>query len=264
MRTHPTGVVANGTSHYSAGHEIVHHHCARCSGGHRFIFLGTRERSRCDRRRYLYVLLPAENVLRRSIETGQHPLWHPHIGYGVPLVGESQTGVFYPINLLSYRLLDVESAYCANIVFHYWLLFVAAAVWLRRMGVGIGAACVGAASLTFGWFVPRVCLEWAYVTGAWMMVALAGMEDAHRGRPRRGWTVAVCAMGVQLLCGHFQMAFITMMAVGLLSLVRGWTTAKTRRARLGRPRGDGGGRRVCNGGVVGGGAVVADVAVETT
>lgn len=168
---------------------------------------------------------PLKSHYAAELAQGRIAFWNPYIGFGIPQLAESQTGVFYPPNLVLYRLLELEAAYRASLVGHYVLLFIAAGLWLRRTGASVPASCVGASCLTLGWFVPRTCVEWAYVTGAWVPVVLWGVEDAHRGRPRRGWSVALAALVMQLLAGHFKLAFVTMLCATGLSFLRGCWTA---------------------------------------
>ena len=161
--------------------------------------------------------IPLKQFYADGLATGEIRFWHPGIGNGVPVLGDSQTGVFYPFYLLAYRFLDLNAAYNAVFLVHYVLAF-AFTYWLaRRLGIGRLGSTWTALVFVYGWFPPRSCLEWAIVTGAWMPLAvLACIGWLETGRRRWGWMLAA-VLFVQLLAGHFQLAFITMLTVCLIA-----------------------------------------------
>src|SRR5262245_63506442 len=55
------------------------------------------------------------------LQLGELAFWNPMIGHGFPALGESQTGIFYPPNLVFYRFLSLNAAYHANFLLHYVL-----------------------------------------------------------------------------------------------------------------------------------------------
>ena len=60
---------------------------------------------------YTY-FFPQKAYLSERLAAGEVPLWNNRVGHGYPLVGESQTGLFYPFHVL-YAVLDVSTAYNA-------------------------------------------------------------------------------------------------------------------------------------------------------
>lgn len=180
--------------------------------------------------------LPLKTFYSDGLKQNQLRLWHPGIGNGVPVLGESQTGALYPPNLVLYRLLDPHTAYHASFLLHYVFAFACTYGLARSVGFKPCAALVGAAIFVYGWFPPRACLEWAIVTGAWtpllITMALAWLE---RGLPRY-WIGLALAIGMQLLAGHFQLAFTSILGIGVLAVswpvANGARTALARRAAL--------------------------------
>jgi hypothetical protein len=147
-------------------------------------------------------------------------LWHPRIGNGAPVLGESQTGALYPFNLLAYSLLDLNAAYNAVFLTHYVLAFLFTFLLGRSLRLSFAASVLVAVVYVYGWFPPRACLEWAVVTGAWTPAVLgAGLQFLESGRWRWG-AAASAALAVQLLAGHFNLAWVTLVALALLVLVR--------------------------------------------
>ena len=156
---------------------------------------------------------PQKAFFSDRLHAGEFPLWNNLTGFGYPVLGESQTGAAYPPHVVAYYLLDVNTAYNVEHLIHYVLCFVATGLFARRVGLGTSGSILMAVVFTYGWFPPRACLEWAIVTGAWLPVALWCVESFLQ---TRGWRYAIglsIALGLQLLAGHFHLAFITQLLV---------------------------------------------------
>ena len=157
--------------------------------------------------------IPQKAFFSDRLHAGEFPLWNNLTGFGYPVLGESQTGAAYPPHVVAYYCLDVNTAYNAEHLLHYVLCFVATWLFARRVGLGASGSTLMALVFTYGWFPPRACLEWAIVTGAWLPVALWCVESFIQ---TRWWRYAIglsFALGLQLLAGHFHLAFITQMVV---------------------------------------------------
>lgn len=162
---------------------------------------------------------PLKDLLADGLRTGTIYLWHPRIGNGVPVLGESQTGALYPPNLLAYSTLDLNSAYNAIFLSHYILAFLFTFGLARTLRIRVAGSLLAATVFVYGWFPPRDCLEWAIVSGAWMpAVILAALRFVETGRVR--WALATSfALAIQLLVGHFNLAWITLFALAVLVVV---------------------------------------------
>lgn len=167
---------------------------------------------------------PQKAFLSDRLQAGEFPVWNNLTGFGYPVLGESQTGAAYPPHLVAYYLLDVNTAYNVEHLLHYVLCFVATWLFARRVGLGVSGSILMALVFTYGWFPPRACLEWAIVTGAWLPVALWCVESFVQ---TRWWRYAIAlsfALGLQLLAGHFHLAFITQLLVVAYGAWRLWGT----------------------------------------
>lgn len=183
-----------------------------------------------------YYFLPQKVAYAEALQRGEWPIWNNRQGLGYPTVGESQTGVFYPFHLLLYGLLPVGRAYAASMLLHYVLTFCTAWLFARRVGLSIGAALLSALVYTYGWFAPRISLEWTILGGAWLTLALWLGEGFLQTRRWRHVFLLAVVLAVQILAGHFVMAFLTQLTVlgwvglrlGFQALRReavSWTTA---------------------------------------
>jgi hypothetical protein len=156
---------------------------------------------------------PQKAFLSDRLHAGEFPLWNPLTGFGYPILGESQTGAAYPPYVLAYTLLDIVTAYNLMQLLHYVICFAGTWLFGRRIGLRAIPAVLTAIVFTYGWFPPRICLEWAIVTGAWLPVALWCVESLIQ---TRHWRYAIglsLTLGLQLLAGHFHLAFITELLV---------------------------------------------------
>lgn len=158
--------------------------------------------------------LPQKQFLADELHAGRIPLWNNLVGQGYPVLGESQTGLLYPPHLALYAAFrDVNTAYNVNQIGHYVLAFVAVWAFARRLGLRYGASLVAALVYTYGWFPPRICLEWAIIGGAWLPVALWCCEAGLQTGRWRYFFGLSGAQGLQLLAGHYQFAFMTLLLV---------------------------------------------------
>ncbi len=166
--------------------------------------------------------LPQKVVYAEALQSGELPLWNPRAGFGYPLLAESQTGVFYPFNLLLYRVLDVHTAYHVNFLLHYVLAFVFATLAARRLGISLGPAWLTALIYVYGWFPPRTCVEWAIIGGTWLPLSLWCVESFLATRLWRYAIGSSFVLCVQLLAGHFQIAWFTLLLLAAYVPARLW------------------------------------------
>lgn len=181
---------------------------------------------------------PQKTFLADRLHAGEFPLWNNLTGFGYPVLGESQTGAAYPPYVLAYYLLPVNTAYNIQHLLHYVLCFVGTWLFARRIGLGISGAILTAIVFTYGWFPPRSCLEWAIVTGAWMPMALWCVESFIQ---TRWWRYAIglsVVLGLQLLAGHFHLAFITQLLIVAYSLWRTYPATWRPGASVSSPLGE--------------------------
>ncbi len=165
---------------------------------------------------------PQKAFLADRLRAGEYPLWNDLSGFGYPVLGESQTGAAYPFHLLFYWFFDLNTAYNIEHLLHYVICFVATSLFAKRSGLNDIGACFAALIFTYGWFPPRACLEWAILSGAWLPVALWCVESFLQ---TRWWRYAIGmsgALGMQLLAGHYHLAFITQLLVATYGCWRLW------------------------------------------
>jgi len=169
---------------------------------------------------------PQKVIYAEGLRQGEIPLWNSKTGHGYPLVAESQTGTFYPFHLLLYSQLDVNTAYNVNHLFHYVLAFVFTWLYARSCGLAGLAAGFTALAFTYAWFPPRTCWEWAIIGGTWLPAALWCVERFLRTRHWR-FAIALCfVLAVQMLAGHYNLAFVTQLILVAYVPLRLWVAPR--------------------------------------
>jgi len=163
---------------------------------------------------------PQKTFYADELHAGRIPLWNSLVGHGYPTVGESQTAVYYPLNLALFSLLPVNTAYNAAQLLHYVLAFVMTWLLARRLGLGVWGALLCALVYVYGWFAPRICLEWAIIGGVYLPLLVWCAESYLQTRQSRYLALLSIALGVHLLAGHFNLAFIEVLAVAAYSTLR--------------------------------------------
>lgn len=167
---------------------------------------------------------PQKQTLAESFSAGRVPLWNDRTSLGYPMHAESQAGVFYPTNQILYRLFDVNTAYSVSVLLHYAFAFVFVWRFARSQWLSQTAAMFAAIVFVYGWFPVRISLEWSIIGGVWMPLSL-WIVDGLLDRPsRKRWLCLTMCFAVQLLAGHFTLAFIsqlTCLGFAFLSPPRG-------------------------------------------
>lgn len=165
---------------------------------------------------------PQKQFYAESLRAGSVPLWNSRTGFGYPLIAESQTGALYPPHLLLYRLFDVNTAYNAGQLFHYVLAFVFMWMLARELKQPVWGAALAATVYTYGWPPPRISLEWAIIGAAWLPLAVWWTERfLARGDVR--WLIGLSiTLALQMLAGHYNLAFITQLLVVAYAVLRLW------------------------------------------
>lgn len=179
---------------------------------------------------------PQKVYFAERLADGEFPLWNRLAGHGYPLIAESQTGALYPCNVVLYRFLDVTTAYNTVQISHYLLVFLFTWLYARRMDLSPRAALFAALVFTYSWFPFRISLEWAVVTGAWLPAALWCAESFLQ---TRWWRYAIglaCVLALQMLAGHFNLAFITQLLLVVYIPGRLWFARKNIPQKTSRKR----------------------------
>jgi hypothetical protein len=157
----------------------------------------------------------------RAIRAGRLPLWNPYLFMGAPFLANSQAGFFYPLNWPLWLLLPAHRSVHLTIVLHLGLAALNAYVWGRaslRLG-RVGAWAVGAIFALGGYLGAQVEHVNQLQGLAWLPLMLVLYDKSASRRVRRGALVGLgVVVGLVLLAGHTQTAFISLVGLAIYGL----------------------------------------------
>jgi len=144
----------------------------------------------------------------QTLKSGYLPLWNPHQFCGTPFVANSQSAVFYPLNLL-FCVFSIARAFGVSVLVHLFLTgsFLYGFLRSRTMALGRPAALLGAIAWQLcHWQVAWLELPTFLCVSAWLPLALLLVDRAaERPTVLRATALGLC-LGVMLLAGHLQIA----------------------------------------------------------
>jgi hypothetical protein len=160
--------------------------------------------------------------LSSSLRAGRLPVWNDLWGYGFPGVAESQMGVYYPPHVILYWIFPTELAYTFSLVSHTIWGTLGVFWFARRLGVSaLGSLLAGFSFSASGFFVIHIPHPWGYTTASWMPWAWGQawwLLNCRSSRYAGSLSWLSVTLMLQLLPGHFQVAFITQIGITLMAL----------------------------------------------
>lgn len=171
----------------------------------------------------------------RALRAGRLPLWNPYLFMGAPFLANSQIGVFYPLNWPLWLLLPADRSVHLSIVLHLCLAALNTYLWGRaslRMGrLGAGA---GGCTYALGGYLGAQVEHVNQLQGlAWLPLMLVLWDRAAKRRSGRlEFAGLAIIIGLVLLAGHTQTAFIALVGLAVYGLGPGfWRVVRRREWR---------------------------------
>ncbi len=153
---------------------------------------------------------------------GHLPLWNPLVGMGAPLLANYQSALFYPPTWI-YFLLYIGGGLSA-MVWGQALITAMHLIWagigMARLAARLGLGKLGQtiSGLTFslsGYLVARAWFASINMTVAWLPWVLLFSYDALLGKSKLRWVKLSVVIGLQLLAGHAQTTWYTLVLAGI-------------------------------------------------
>jgi len=165
--------------------------------------------------------LPNRRFLAQSLGSGRLPLWNPYVALGRPFLADVETAVFYPPNLI-YVVLDPSVALALLTAAHVVLAGAGMLRLGRLLGAERWASAIAALSFVLGApIAARLAagqVAYAHAACYLPLIFALGAEMQHSFSWARLARLAA-ALGLQLLCGHPQIAWVTWL--GLVAFLAG-------------------------------------------
>lgn len=156
-----------------------------------------------------------------QLRSGVIPFWNPLIGNGAPLLANLQTAVFYPPNWL-YLFIPTHFANGLIAVLH--VLWAGLGMWFYLSRLELDRLARGVGSISFalgGYLITR--LGFLSITIAvpwlpWLFWAMDGLILEKKPHHWRYMGYFGLFTGLQLLAGHAQTSFYSLVFVGIYAL----------------------------------------------
>ncbi len=159
---------------------------------------------------------PARYEYAQALAQGRVPLWTPNAVAGFPVLAEGQTGAYYPLNLLLYRLLPLTVALNYSILVAFWIAGAGTFLYARLLGLRRAPAFLAGCTFMLGGFVPGHLNHMNMLAAAaWLPLLLWAVERATRRAGWGRWAVVGLLFGVQGLAGHPQVSLLSALLVGV-------------------------------------------------
>jgi len=165
---------------------------------------------------FLY-FYPNWNYAADAISHGHLPIWNPYLFMGVPFLANSQTGVLYPLNL-ALAWLPTTRAINLTLILHLWLAGAGAYIFARRsLHLSRLAAWLGSVTFALGGYLPAQVEHVNQLQALAWLPFLFVLFDLALTRWQATFALAA-VITLQLLAGHTQSVFISLVGLGLYAL----------------------------------------------
>ncbi|TXI86734.1 MAG: hypothetical protein E6Q40_06050, partial [Cupriavidus sp.] len=152
---------------------------------------------------------------------GNLPLWNPYCYGGVPFLGDFQSALLYPLNLIFF-VLPLETAINVSFVLHVFILGATMYAWAFCSGLRPAAAFVSAAAAMLGgtFFLHIYAGHLSNVCSmAWAPLVFLGIDGWLARRHAGFLLLSAGAAALQVFAGHPQYTYYTALAAGVYSLL---------------------------------------------
>jgi hypothetical protein len=171
-----------------------------------------------------YYFYPYRDFAMQAVREGRVALWNPYLFMGAPFMANSQAGFFYPLNWLM-SWLGVTRAVNGTIVLHIFIAASGAYVFARLiLRLSLAAALLAAISFGLGGYLGTQIEHVNQLQGlawiGWMFLAYEFSRERNsefRIQNLR-WVPLAVLIALQLLAGHTQSVFITLVGLGCYAL----------------------------------------------
>lgn len=176
----------------------------------------------------------------QSLQAGSLPLWNSLNGLGAPLLANYQLALFYPPGWLVYLAALIGGSgmmawvHALLVVLHLMLAGAGMALFTRSLGLGVLAQTIsGLAFSLSGYFVARSSVFPMIWAGAWLPWILYAVNEQVKQERIHFSFKLLAFMSLQLLSGHAQLTWYSLLLAGLWMVIFSWVQHGPRRAVLG-------------------------------
>ena len=162
-----------------------------------------------------------------SLRQGEIPLWNPHLFAGAPFLATGQHSMLYPFSWLFF-FLSPAKAYGWYTVIQLWLAAVSMYVFARTLGMRRGSGALAGLIYQGSGFLIVSAAVFPMIIGAavWLPLLLACIEKIVNTSERRTGTtmlwvgLGAVVLGLQILAGHIEITYYTLLIMAAFALWR--------------------------------------------
>lgn len=146
---------------------------------------------------------PLYGYIQQTVQSGQLPLWNPHIFIGHPVAGDPQAGLFYPATWLII-LIGAQRGIGLMMAKHTWLAAWGMARLARNFGsTYVGALLAGVIYAMSGWMAARYYAGHYTIVlvAAWIPWAMLAYRYALSQRTLLATLPGMAVIGAAILAG---------------------------------------------------------------
>jgi hypothetical protein len=164
-------------------------------------------------------VFPWRAFTERALREGYLPLWNPYSSGGMPFVGNAQSAVFGPFNLIGY-LFPLESSYLFTAILRLMVAGLFTFLFAREIGMGKPGALL--AMIAFTYSGPLIVWLGHPPTHViiWLPAMLWATDRALTTKGMRYIIISSLTIAAQFLGGHPETSFHVMITWATYSLYR--------------------------------------------
>ncbi|HSM25454.1 MAG TPA: alpha-(1-_3)-arabinofuranosyltransferase family protein, partial [Anaerolineaceae bacterium] len=180
--------------------------------------------------------VPWNQFLFESILDGHLPFWNPYNGLGVPFIANHQSAVFYPLNwllLLFYILGNIKGlaiGITLLIPVHLSIAGLGMIKLLNSLNRSKASQLIAALIFVFsGYILTRlsfISMVWTFAWVPWIIYASIHLKSPNKIDEWKNSLVLAVLIALQLLAGHAQTTFYTLLLSGFFLLFHNLETMK--------------------------------------
>ena len=172
-------------------------------------------------------LLPNFRFAAQSLQNGIIPLWNPHLYSGIPFAADTQSGLFYPINLIVFLFNSNTTVQTLEhlAIFHFWLagfgmfLFLRHSPFAQKINLHPLAAFAGAIAFEFSdLFIVHFGNLNMIAVAAWLPLIFLPFQRAIAEKRVTCALLSGTLLAIATLASHIQITLFILLAMGLFAL----------------------------------------------
>ena len=160
---------------------------------------------------FLYQYYPFRNFFATSLGKGIFPLWDPYVFSGMSLLGDIQSALFYPFNIILVLFVrnDVLSFYALELqnILHILLAGIFTYMYAREIKLSKNASMVSALTFMFSGFLITRTIHLTFVNViVWLPLILFFLQKALNEKSVFYSVLGGLSMGISMLAGSPQLS----------------------------------------------------------